>query len=29
MYDCFYCYSLYAKPHSNKQTIKQTHINCC
>lgn len=26
MYDCFYCYSLYAKLHSNKQTIKHILI---
>nr|DAG99490.1 MAG TPA: hypothetical protein [Crassvirales sp.] len=29
MYDCFYCHSDNTKLHSNKQTSKQTHINCC
>lgn len=29
MYDYFSCYPIIPYLHSNKQTIKQTHINCC
>ena len=29
MYDYFSCYPIIPYSHSNKQTIKQTHINCC
>lgn len=29
MYDYFSCYPIIFYSQSNKQTIKQTHINCC
>ena len=29
MYDYFSCYPIIPYSQSNKQTIKQTHINCC
>jgi hypothetical protein len=29
MYDYFSCYPIISYSQSNKQTIEQTHINCC